>query len=267
MLNLSGNVAIVWGGGQGMGERSAMRMAEAGADVAIVDLDEGRAGTVAEQVRKIGRRSVAMVADVTDEASVDAAVAKAEEMLGVVTKMVTVVGMSGWRPLIETTRDQWNFDLSLNLTSVFLTTRAVARRLIATESEGSIVVIASVSGMSSAPMHAAYGAAKAGVINLVHSMAVEWSPLIRVNAIAPGAIETVRVKRSEKGDAAHRKRVPMRRMGTTDEIGKAATFLNSDLASFVTGQTLAVDGGWMSAFLMDLESEMVLPTQARGLAG
>ena len=114
-----------------------------------------------------------------------------------------------------------------------------------------MVCITSVTGVQSAPNHASYGAAKAGLINLVRSMAVEWAPYnIRVNAIVPGSIITPRIPASpERMKRTGQGLIPAKRLGTTDEVGKAALFLLSDLASYVTGHTLLVDGGWMAAYL------------------
>lgn len=262
MFGLAGKTAIVWGGGRGMGEESAMRLARAGCDIAVADIDMAAAERVIGRVRELGRRAIALTANVTVEAEVDRAVADAEAALGPLSVMVTVVGMSGFRPIIDTSAEQWDREHSINLKSVFLTARAVARAMVRDGREGAITAICSVSGLTSAPNHAAYGAAKAGVAHLVRSMAAELGPNIRVNAVAPGTIHTFRVQPTPERVAVIRKRVPARRFGTTDEIGKAVLFLSSDLASFVTGETLAVDGGWMSAFLLDPATEAT-PTDAQ----
>jgi len=164
---------------------------------------------------------------------------------------VSVVGMASWQPLFDVSADDWSRDFAMNLNSFLYTSRAVARSLVRARRSGAIVGIASVSGLVSAPMHAPYGAAKAALVHLIRSMAVEWGPAIRVNAVAPGVIETPRVAATPQRMAAIRSRIPVKRMGTADEIAKVALFLASDLASLVTGHTLAADGGWTSAFLMD----------------
>jgi NAD(P)-dependent dehydrogenase (short-subunit alcohol dehydrogenase family) len=252
IFGLTDKVAIVWGGGQGMGESSALRLAEAGCDVAIVDIVAERAEQIAAKIRELGRRSMAFVADVTSEKQVEDTVAAAEAALGPIEVMVTVIGIAFFAPLIDVTLDQWDASLNLNLKSFFIPARAVARSLIHGKRPGAIVGIASVSGLTSAPNHGAYGAAKAGLVNLVRTMAVEWgSAGIRVNAISPGSISTPRIPKTPAMAERMKRMLPLQRPGTTDEIGKAALFLASDLASYVTGSTLLVDGGWMSTFLMD----------------
>lgn len=260
LLGLSGKTAIVWGGGQGMGEASAVRLAEAGCDVAVVDIVKERAEVVAEIIRGMGRKAVALGADATREDEVDQAVAAAEAALAPIDVMITVIGISGWVKLIDMSVAEWDRIVDLNLKHFFLTARAVARSMVRGNRQGAIVAVASVSGLTAAPMHAHYGAAKAGLVNLVRSMAAEWSPLIRVNAVAPGTINTARVEATPERVEMHRKLVPMERMGKPDEIGKAALFLASDLASYMSGQTIAVDGGWTSTFLMYSKGDFAPPT-------
>jgi len=151
--------------------------------------------------------------------------------------------------LLETTASVWDDQMRLNLRYFFLVAREVAQSLIRRNQQGAIVGIASVDGQRASPMRGAYGAAKAGLINLVQTMATEWAPhRIRVNAIAPGHIVTPRLydtpQRIEMYAASL---LPMRRRGTTDDIGKAALFLASDMARYITGTTLDVDGGLLAA--------------------
>ena len=128
MLGLTDKVAIVWGGGFGMGERTSLRLAEAGAHVAVVDIVAERAEKIAGEIRAGGRNAVALTADVTDEESVVEALAKAEEALGAVDVMATVIGLGVWGQLLDFTQEQWDQSLRINLTSFFLPARAVALR-------------------------------------------------------------------------------------------------------------------------------------------
>ncbi|MDB5721866.1 MAG: hypothetical protein JWP15_2484, partial [Alphaproteobacteria bacterium] len=221
---LRDKVAIVWGGGQGMGESSAVYLGRAGCRLAIVDSHEGRAMEAGERLKAQGFVAIPIVADITREAEVERATDEAEAALGPVDIMVTIVGASSWKSLLDLTEEDWVREHDLNLKSVLYSARSAARRMLAAGRPGTIVAINSVSGLTSAPMHAAYGAAKAGLANLVRSMAVEWGPDIRVNAVAPGTIITQRLpgKESDYDPAGQiRRRIPMQRRGTTDEIGKA----------------------------------------------
>jgi NAD(P)-dependent dehydrogenase (short-subunit alcohol dehydrogenase family) len=251
MLGLTGKVGIVWGGGFGMGERSSLRLAEAGARVAVVDLVPGRAEKVAAEINANGGKAVALSADVTDEPDVEKALAAAEAALGPVDVMITVIGLGVWSQLVDMTLDQWEEAHKINLTSFFIPARAVARSLIRNGKPGAIACVSSVSGLTAAPNHGGYGAAKAGMINLVRTMANEWGQHgIRVNAAMPGAAATPRLAMPPEGMARFREMLPLGRPAEPDELAKALVFLVSDLASYVTGDNLRVDGGWTSRFLM-----------------
>jgi len=250
LLGLSGKTAIIWGGGLGMGADTARRLGEAGCRVAVVDVDIDRAKAVSAALCNSGVESIGISADATDEKQVLAAVHQTEQELGPIDVMATVVGIGVWSTLLEMSEEQLDEAMRLNLKTFFFPARAVARSMIDGNRPGAIVCVSSVSGLTSAPDHGGYGAAKAGVVNMVRTMAVEWGPQnVRVNAIAPGAIATPRIEMNEEA----RKRVgglfPLGRPGETDEIAKAALFLLSDLSSYVTGHTLPVDGGWLSTFL------------------
>lgn len=251
LFGLKGKNAIVWGGGSGMGEASVLKLAAAGCNVAVVDLELELAQGVADKVSRSGTRAVAIAADATEVSAVEEAVKTAEEALGPLDVMVTVIGRGVWAKLVDMTDEQWAESHRLNLASFFFPARCVARSMIRNGRAGAIVAVTSVSGLTSAPNHAGYGAAKAGMINLVRTMAVEWGPHnIRVNAIAPGAFRTERVQFDKNSLAFMKERLPLGRPGEVEEIGKAALFLVSDLASYVSGHTLPVEGGWMSTFLM-----------------
>jgi NAD(P)-dependent dehydrogenase (short-subunit alcohol dehydrogenase family) len=251
MLGLTGKVGIVWGGGFGMGERSSLRLAEAGAHVAVVDLIPERAEKIAGEINAGGGKAVPLTADVTDEPSVERALAAAEAALGPVDVMITVIGLGVWAQLVDMTLEQWEDGHRLNLTSFFLPARAVARSLIRNGKPGAIACVSSVSGLTAAPNHASYGAAKAGMINLVRTMANEWGQHgIRVNAAMPGAAATPRLAMPPEGMAKFKEMLPLGRPAEPDELAKALVFLVSDMASYITGDNLRVDGGWTSRFLM-----------------
>jgi 3-oxoacyl-[acyl-carrier protein] reductase len=161
------------------------------------------------------------------------------------------VGAAAWGSLLETTADIWDQQMNLNLRYFFLVARQVAESLIRRDQPGAIVGIASVDGQRAAPMRGVYGAAKAGLISLVQTMAVEWAAhRIRVNAIAPGHIVTPRMYDTpQRAELYSASLLPMRHRGTPDDIGRAALFLASDMARYITGTTLDVDGGLLAANL------------------
>ena len=255
MFGLAGKHAIVWGGGFGMGERTCYRLAQVGAHVAVVDLDQARAEKIAGELNATGAKAIALQADVRSEDSVESTLAAAEAALGPVDVMATVIGLGVWDQVIDMSLDKFNESILLNLTSFFLPARAVGRSLLKNKKPGAIACVSSVSGLTSAPNHAGYGAAKAGMINLVRTMADEWGPYgIRVNAAMPGSAATPRLTLNEEGkaafNAAMKAKIPLGRAADPDELAKAILFLLSDLASYVSGHNLHVDGGWTSTFLM-----------------
>lgn len=249
LFGLEGKRFLILGGGQGMGEATARLLASLGASVALLDLELDRAERVAQSLRESGAQAFAVSADVTDETATAAAIERVEREFGPLDGMATVIGMAGWGTLMEITAEIWDNDHRRNLRYFFFAAREVARRLIARGAPGTIVCVASVDGIRASPNHAAYGAAKAGLINLTKTMAHEWAPHgIRVNCVAPGGIVTPRIPlRDPEQEAQGMGRVPMRRRGTVDDIAKAAVFLLSDMSPYVTGQTLAVDGGYTAA--------------------
>lgn len=251
LFGLQGRKVLIIGGGQGMGESSAKFLARAGADVALVDLVPERAEAVAKAVREIGTQAHVITGDVLDDAQVPRIVAEAEQKLGGLDGLVSIVGAAAWGSLLDTSMEVFDQQIALNLRYFFLVARETAQVMIRNGKGGTIVGIASVDGQRSSPMRGIYGAAKAGLISLVQTMAVEWSEhSIRVNAIAPGHIVTPRLfdtpQRQERYAASL---LPARQRGVPDDIGKAALFLSSDLARYITGTTLDVDGGLLAANL------------------
>jgi NAD(P)-dependent dehydrogenase (short-subunit alcohol dehydrogenase family) len=249
LFGMNGRRVLIVGGGQGMGEATAMLLTRLGAEIALLDIEIARAERVAAAIEEGGGRAFAVQGDVTDEPSLVAAFAKVERAFGPVDGLVTIIGMAAWSSFVEMTTETWDKDHNRNLRYVFIVAREFARSLIARGAPGSLVTIASVDGLRSAQNHASYGAAKAGLVNLVRTMAQEWAPHgIRANCVAPGGIVTPRLPFSSvEQEAEGMSAVPMKRRGTTNEIANAVTFLLSDMATYITGQTLAVDGGYMAA--------------------
>ena len=250
-FGLTDKKALVVGGGQGMGESTALFLARAGCDVALIDLVPERAEAVAQKVAALGRRAFAVQGNVLDDLQIPSIVAEAEAKLGGLDLMVSIVGAAVWGSLLETAAAVWDQQMHLNLRYFFLTTKQVAESFVRRGQPGAIVGIASVDGQRAAPMRGAYGAAKAGLISLVQTMAVEWAPhSIRVNAIAPGHIVTPRMYDTpQRAELYAASLLPMRHRGTPDDIGRAALFLASDMARYITGTTLDVDGGLLAANL------------------
>ena len=254
LFGLRGKKALIIGGGQGMGEAAARFLAQVGCDVGLVDLEQDRADRVAAIVTGLGGKAATIVGDVLDDAQIPRIVAEAAEKLGGIDRMVSIVGAATWGSLLETTGEVWDRQMALNLRYFFLIAKETANAMIRQGTGGRIVGIASVDGQRASPMRGAYGAAKAGLISVVQTMAVEWAPHnISVNAIAPGHIVTPRLfDTPRRVEGYSNSLIPMRRRGTTDDIGKAALFLLSDLAAYVNGTTLDVDGGLLSANLFPM---------------
>lgn len=255
LFGLQGKPALVVGGGFGIGRASALLLARAGADVAVADLDGERAAAVAGELTALGVRATALTGNVTDRTEAEDIVAGAAEFHGRLEVVINMVGTAAWAQLLAVDDDTWAGDLTRNLTQHLYVGRAAAQRMIDQGSGGRIAVVASVSGLYGAPNHGAYGAAKAGLMALVRTMAQEWGPHgIRVNAVAPDMIATPRVLAAyadtdnSPDDAAVADGAPLGRFGTPDEIAGPLVFLVSDLASFITGQTIVADGGQRAAF-------------------
>lgn len=256
LLGLDGKPTLVVGGGSGIGRATALLLASAGAHVAVADLDGGRAEQVRDEVTAAGGTAVAVAGDVTTPEGATAVVGQAHTGLGGLTGVVNIVGVAGWGPLLDMDLAAWETDLRMNLTHHLLVAQAAARHMIADGTGGAFAMVTSVSGLYGAPNHAAYGAAKAGAMALARSIANEWGPHgIRANCVAPDIIKTPRVVASFEAQGVHDidaiaagEGVPLARWGTPEEIAGPLVFLLSDLSSFMTGQTLVVDGGTRALF-------------------
>jgi 3-oxoacyl-[acyl-carrier protein] reductase len=250
ILDLTGRAALVVGGGQGMGRATALLLARAGADVAVVDLEADRAAGVRAEIEALGRRSAGLTANVIDRDEAAGVVASAEDALGGLDIVVNIVGQASWAPLVEMDDATWDRDFDMNLRHHLYVGQAAARHWIARDRPGALCVVASVSGLFGSGRHAAYGAAKAGVLSFVRTAAEEWwSHGIRVNAVVPGAVRTPRMQ--AEWDSGRTPKPAADLLGTISEpedIGGAIAFLVSDLARRITGQAVVVDGGWTTRF-------------------
>jgi NAD(P)-dependent dehydrogenase (short-subunit alcohol dehydrogenase family) len=243
---LSGKIALVTGATRGIGKGIAECMAEAGAHVIVSGRDPEVAEAVAKELRDAGGLVSAHTADLADEAQVGALIPRVLEQHGGLDILVNNAGIDEERPALDYPLDSWRRIIQLNLEVPFRLSQAAAPHFLA-KGAGVIINISSVFGLVGAATECAYASAKHGLTGLTKVLALEWSSKgIRVNAIAPGLIQTDMTRSIWQADNAARaikKFIPQGRIGLPRDIGGAAVFLASDAASFIQGETLAVDGG------------------------
>lgn len=249
-MKLKDKSAIVTGAGRNIGRAIAERFAAEGAAVTVVDLDEGRASSVAKAIKDAGGLAMPHVADVTSEAAVETMVAHARREFGSVDILVNNVAATVNKNILETTLEEWEFVHAVTLRSVFLCTKAVARAMIEEGHGGAIVNIASTSGHRGAKSKFAYAVAKAGVLNLTRAAAVDLAAYgIRVNTLTPTQTGSPVGLADDVPDRGMQPSgIPMGRFGLPAEQASAALFLACDEASFVTGADLVADGGLLAVF-------------------
>lgn len=269
-LGLDGKGAVVSGAGYiperaGHGRATALKLAEAGARLACIDIDEARARGIVSEVEAAGGKAFPIVADMTDPPQAQRAIEEAAAGLGSVDVCVDIIGGARWDRAVDVADEDWDWVIQNNLTQVFLLFRAVGRQMIRQATGGAIVALASVDGINAAGLHAPYGAAKAGVMSLAKTFAHELGRYgIRVNAVAPGNVGAGNEDWPD-GQWAANSINPLAPPRTRD-IGNAVLFLCSALAERITGQTLVVDGGATIRELWGL-SEEILPQFRTGHYG
>jgi NAD(P)-dependent dehydrogenase (short-subunit alcohol dehydrogenase family) len=261
-LSLTGQTALVTGGGGGIGRAIALSLAQAGANVAVVDILPERCEETATAIRALGRDALPLAADVMNSDALRAAIAETDARFGRIDILVNNAGGVSGRPFLEQSERSWRRHIDINLVSMLTATSAVVPIMIREARGGAIINVTSIEGSRAAPNFAVYGACKAGMIAFTRSMALELSEHnIRVNAIAPdhtvtpgnrgnrvGPVDPASwIKPAAAEQDAMNRLIPLGREGIDSECGDAALFLASDMASYVTGVVLPVDGGTWAA--------------------
>ena len=246
-MKLEGKTALVTGAGSGIGEAIALLFAREGADIAVNDIDPASAEKTAEAVRKFGRRAIAVQADVADSSQVDLMVDRVITEFGGVHILINNAGIPIHGPFLEKqTPENWDRVVSVILRGTYLCSRKVGQWMVENRT-GKIVNISSIAGSRATPHIPSYGAAKAAVIQLTRTLAVDWAKYrINVNCISPGIINTPLTQRTFavwQTPEEIKARIPLEVMGEAEDIANAALFLVSDEARHITGVNLPVDGG------------------------
>ncbi len=249
-INMGGKTAIITGAGSGIGQATALLFAEAGANVVIPDVNLGGAKSTAARIRKMGGKALAMRADVTSARDIENMVRKTLDEFGKVDVLVNNAGINTRfrMPFFEQPEEGWLRVIEVDVKGTWLCSKAVSLEMIKRKS-GRIVNIASTAGIAALRLQSNFVAAKAGVIRLTQAMALELAPHhIAVNCVAPGSTLTEGVKKGLYSNKAWAEKmltyIPLGRGAEPREIAQGVLFLSSDLASYITGHTLVVDGGW-----------------------
>ena len=243
-MELKGKVALVTGGAQGIGRAVALLLAQNGADVAVSDINLERAEETAKEIEALGRRAMAIRADVAKSADVEQMVEVILGRFGQIDILINNAGIAKDKLILRMTEEDWDTVLNVNLKGTFHCTKAVIRHM-SKQRNGKIVNIASVVGEMGNAGQANYSASKAGVIGFTKTIAREFAQRgINVNAIAPGYIETPMTEAlPEKAKEELKRMIPMERLGRPEDVAAAVLFLVSEASSYITGQVLNVNGG------------------------
>ena len=250
LADLTNHTAIVTGGASGIGLATADLLAECGARIVIADLDERAGEACCDKLRaEKGVEAIYVRTDVANGRDVDALVERTVQAFGTIEILMHFAGIGMERGALDTSPDDWARLISTNLTGSFLVLQAVGRVMVGA-GYGRIVAMSSIAGLRGGTGRVAYGASKGGVLAMMQVMALEWAPhSVTVNALAPGAIETALVKKMHDAETrrAYLSGIPMKRYGTPEEVASAAVLLALPSASYLTGVTLPVDGGFASS--------------------
>jgi NAD(P)-dependent dehydrogenase (short-subunit alcohol dehydrogenase family) len=249
-MRLEDRVAIVTGGGFGIGRGIALRFAQEGAQVVIAEIIPERGRATVAMIEAAGGRAVAIDTDVSQRPQVEAMVQQTVERFGGIDILVNNAGLTGRAPLLDMTDEQWDRMLAVNLTGQFLCSQAVAREMVRSGRGGKIVNIGSIESQAACPDQAHYAASKGGVLMFTRALACDLARYrINVNAIGPGTVDSGHGNFDDPATRyAYESRVPLGRVATPADIAKAAVFLASDEAEYITGVILYVDGGTVNKY-------------------
>jgi len=254
MFSLKDKVALVTGGRRGMGKAHAITLAEQGAKVAITDVDLAECQKVADEIKSKGGEAVAYQMDVTNKVKIEEVFGKVVAQFGRLDILVNNAGVYLPKPFLEMTEEDWDKTIDINLKGEFLCAQTAAKEMLKNK-WGRIINIASIaSGQVGIGIAAGahYTASKGGIIGMTETLAIELAPLgINVNVVAPGAIDTPMVSSAQMPEGAMealaQQRIPLKRIGKSEEVSALVVFLASDEASYITGATFPVDGGWLAS--------------------
>ena len=254
-LGFENKVCVITGGGSGIGAETARRMASMGASVAVLDLNQDAAASVAQEIVAAGGKAIGIGADVSSPQAIQAAATEVKLKLGLCDVLVNNAGVQFRAPLMDADLEQWNRTLMVNLTGPLICVQAFAKHMIESQRGGSIVNVGSICGTRPRPNGGAYSASKAGIDMLSKQLMLELAEYnIRSNLVAPGLIRTPLSEKSYQDPEVANKRksmIPSDRIGATQDVANMIIFLASDRASYVNGQTILVDGG-LSETIMSL---------------
>jgi len=248
MFDLSGKVSLVTGGTKGLGYGMVKALAEAGSDIVVVSRTAPDCERVAEEVRAMGRRALAAPTDISKLESIEGLVEKAVQEFGRIDVLVNNAGTAVTKSAIDITEEDWDWVQNLNLRGVFFLSQAVGKQMIK-QNGGKIITVASIMGLVADVSIIPYVASKGGLIQMSKALALEWARYnINVNVVAPGYVITPMNEKEFSNPKIYErmlKKIPMRRLGTVEDIAGAVVYFASDASNYCTGSVLVVDGGWI----------------------